>query len=176
MDFCDTFSSRSRRRSHHFLLCDLFLLSDLQRAVCVAVGTGVSVTCRSARRAVFCVDSVVCLVILYWSIKRIRVFSTLSDAEGSSRGLETWCTLRRGKARTLTRRHTRHDTRRSRRLFYSSFQALFCTDLPARQQRKSSEASSSMALHRTCSRTARHSAVRGCVESCQRHLRRPSCR
>ena len=41
------------------------------------------------------------------------------------------------------------DTRQSRRLFYLSFQADYCVDPPAIQQRTSSEASFTMALHRT---------------------------
>ena len=62
LDFLDTFSSISRRWRHQFLLSLSFVLSDFRRAMCVAVGTGVGATCRGARRALFCVDSDVCLV------------------------------------------------------------------------------------------------------------------
>ena len=123
LDFCDTFSSRSRRRSHHFLLCDLFLLSDLQRAVCVAVGTGVSVTCRSARRAVFCVDSVVCLVILLFHQAHTGLLHTLGCRGQFTRLRQALCVCtRRGKARNTDT--PTHDTRPchttvSPRLFYS---------------------------------------------------------
>ena len=83
---------------------------------------------------------------------------------------------RRGKARTTDTPTHDPDTRQSRRLLYSYFQAGPGTDPPARLQRSSSEASSLAALHRTCSRTARHSAAVCESEGCPRHLRRPSYR
>ena len=77
---------------------------------------------------------------------------------------------RRGKARTTDTPTHDPDTRQSRRLLYSYFQAGPGTDPPARLQRSSSEASSLAALHRTCSRTARHSAGVGESEGVQQHL------
>ena len=66
------------------------------------------------------------------------------------------------------------DTRQSRRLFYLSFQADYCVDPPAMQQRTSSEASfNNGSPSHTCSRTTRHSAVRGRAGSCPRHLQQP---
>ena len=42
---------------------------------------------------------------------------------------------------------------------YSSFQAAYCTNPPARRQRSPSEPSSSVALHRTCTHAASQSAM-----------------
>ena len=88
------------------MLCDLFLLSDLQRAVCVAVGTGVSVTCRSARRAVFCVDSVVCLVILLFHQAHTGLLHTLGCRGQFTRPRHSVCVHAVERHATLTRRHT----------------------------------------------------------------------
>ena len=49
------------------------------------------------------------------------------------------------------------------RVLYASFQVAGCADPPPRQQRSRSEESSPVALHRTCRRTARQSAVLCCV-------------
>ena len=79
LDFFDTFSSSSRRWRHQCMLSVSVLLPDFRRAGCVAARTGVGVTCRGARRALFCVDGGVYLVKLL-SYQGIRVLSTLSDA------------------------------------------------------------------------------------------------
>ena len=62
LDFLETFSLSSRRWSHQFLVCEPFLRSDFQRAVCVVGGTGEGVACRRGRRAHFCVVGDVSLV------------------------------------------------------------------------------------------------------------------
>ena len=63
LDFFDTFSSSSRRWRHQCMLSVSVLLPDFRRAGCVAARTGVvGVTCRGARRALFCVDGGVYLV------------------------------------------------------------------------------------------------------------------
>ena len=163
LDFFDTFSSSSRRWRHQFMLSVSVLLPDFRRAGCVAARTGVGVTCRGARRALFCVDGGVYLVKLLSYQAHTGLIHTLGCLGQATRPRQALCGVcaRRGKARTTDTPTHDPDTRQSRRLLYSYFQAGPGTDPPARLQRSSSEASSLAALHRTCSRTARYSAAVG---------------
>ena len=178
LDFFDTFSSSSRRWRHQFMLSVSVLLPDFRRAGCVAARTGVGVTCRGARRALFCVDSDVYLVKLLVYQARTGLIRTLGCRGQATRPRQALRVhaVETGKARTTDTPTHDPDTRQSRRLLYSYFQAGPGTDPPARLQRSSSEASSLAALHRTCSRTARHSAGVGESEGVQQHLRWPCCR
>ena len=81
LDFLDTFSSRSRRWCHQFLLYFPVLRSDSWRAVCVVGGTGEGVACRRARCLHICVDGDVISFICY-TIERISLLSTLPDTNG----------------------------------------------------------------------------------------------
>ena len=161
LDFFDTFSSSSRRWRHQFMLSVSVLLPDFRRAGCVAARTGVGVTCRGARRALFlrgwwCLfGHTIVISSAYGSYPHSRM-----PRAGHAASTSAVC-ARRGKARTTDTPTHDPDTRQSRRLLYSYFQAGPGTDPPARLQRSSSEASSLAALHRTCSRTARHSAAVG---------------
>ena len=121
------------------------------------------VACRRGRRAHFCVVGDVSFV----SSLSYQTHTTLVHTPGYQRhrhAASTLCSpICRKKALTTDTPTQDPGTVWPRRLLYASFQVAGCADPPPRQQRSRSEDSSSVALHRTCRRTARRSAVLCCV-------------
>ena len=106
LDFFDTFSSSSRRWRHQCMLSVSVLLPDFRRAGCVAARTGVGVTCRGARRALFCVDGGVYLVkLLSYQAHtgRIHTLGCLGQATRPRQALYVHTVERHAP---LTRQHT----------------------------------------------------------------------
>ena len=125
-------------------------------------GTGVGVACRRVQCA-HIARMVMFLSLVHYPIEHIQLLSTIPDTNGPSRGLDNSAHQRRKKALTADTPTQDPGTVWPRRLLYASFQVAGCADPPARQQRSRSEESSLVALHRTCRRTARQSAVLCCV-------------
>lgn len=106
LEFLDTFSSSSRRWRHQFLLSVSLLLPDFRRAGCVAARTGVGVTCPSARRALFCVDSAVYLVKLLSRQAHTGLIHTLGCRGQATRPRQALYVHTVERPAPLTRRHT----------------------------------------------------------------------
>ena len=107
MDFLDTFSLSSRRWCHELTFFVSFLRPYLRRAVCVVARTGVDVMCRGARRALFCVDSDVCLVKLLFCQARTGLVHTLGRrGRQVTRPRQALCAHRVERHAPPTRRHT----------------------------------------------------------------------
>ena len=106
LDFFDTFSSSSRRWRHQFMLSVSVLLPDFRRAGCVAARTGVGVTCRGARRALFCVDGGVYLVKLLSYQAHTGLIHTLGCLGQATRPRQALCVHAVERHAPLTRRHT----------------------------------------------------------------------
>jgi hypothetical protein len=106
LDFFDTFSSSSRRWRHQCMLSVSVLLPDFRRAGCVAARTGVGVTCRGARRALFCVDGGVYLVKLLSYQAHTGLIHTLGCLGQATRPRQALCVHAVERHAPLTRRHT----------------------------------------------------------------------
>ena len=106
LDFFDTFSSSSRRWRHQCMLSVSVLLPDFRRAGCVAARTGVGVTCRGARRALFFVNGDVYLVKLLSYQAHTGLVHTLGFLGQATRPRQALCVHAVERHAPLTRRHT----------------------------------------------------------------------